>query len=64
MAYWIEAGWDEAAGVWIATSTEVPGLCAEAVSLEALIAVVVDLVRELLVAIAGRAPEATRRHQG
>ena len=50
MAYRVDAEWDEAAGVWIATSAEVPGLCAEAASLEALIAIVVDLVPELLVA--------------
>jgi hypothetical protein len=46
----VRAEWDDEAGVWIATSAEVPGLCAEAASLEALIAVVVDLVPELLVA--------------
>lgn len=50
MAYRIDADWDEVAGVWIATSAEVPGLCAEAATLEALIAVVVDLVPKLLVA--------------
>lgn len=50
MAYRIDAGWDEAAGVWIATSADVPGLFAEAANSEALIAVVVDLVPELLVA--------------
>jgi hypothetical protein len=50
MTYRVDAEWDEAAGVWIATSGEVPGLCAEAASLEALIAIVVDLVPELLVA--------------
>ena len=50
MAYRIDADWDEAAEVWIATSADVPGLCAKAASLEALIAVVVDLVLELLVA--------------
>lgn len=42
MAYRIDADWDETAGVWIATSGEVLGLCAEAATLEALIAVVVD----------------------
>ena len=50
MAYRVDADWDGAAGVWIATSVEVPGLCAEAASLEALIAIVVDLVPELLIA--------------
>jgi Domain of unknown function (DUF1902) len=50
MTYRVDAEWDEAAKVWIATSDDVPGLCAEAASLEALIAIVVDLVPELLVA--------------
>lgn len=50
MAHRINADWDDAAGIWIATSTEVQGLWTEAVSLEALIAIVVDLVPELLVA--------------
>ena len=50
MAYRVDAAWDEEAGVWIATSDEVPGLCAEADSLDALIAVVLELVPELLAA--------------
>ena len=50
MAYRVDADWDETAGVWIGTSVDVPGLCAEAVSLEALIAIVVELVPELLIA--------------
>ena len=49
-AYRVDAGWDESAKVWIATSADVPGLCAEAASLEALVAVVVDLMPTLLVA--------------
>ena len=39
MAHRINADWDDAAGIWIATSTEVQGLWTEAVSLEALIAI-------------------------
>jgi hypothetical protein len=58
VAYRFDADWDEAAGVWIATSEDVPGLCAEAASLEALIEVVVDLVPELLVANGVAAAEA------
>jgi hypothetical protein len=58
MAYRIDAGWYEVAEARIATSAEVPGLCAEAASLEALIAVVVDLVPELLVANGVAAAEA------
>lgn len=50
MAYRIDADWDEAAGVWIETGAEVLGLCTEAATLKALIAVVVDLAPELLVA--------------
>ena len=50
MAYRIDADWDEAARVWIATNADVSGLCAEAASPEALIAVVINLVPELLVA--------------
>ena len=59
MAYRVDADWDEAAGVWIATSDEVPSLCAEAASLEALIAIVVELVPELLVANGVAAAAAT-----
>ena len=50
MAYRVDAGWDEEAGVWVATSDDVPGLCAEAARLEALIEVVVELVPALLAA--------------
>jgi hypothetical protein len=49
-AYRVDVAWDEEAGVWIATSENVPGLCAEAASFDALVAVVADLVPELLVA--------------
>ncbi len=50
MVYRLDADRDEAAGVWIAISDEVPGHCAEAATLEALIAIVADLVPELLIA--------------
>lgn len=50
MAYRIDAEWDEAAGVWIATSAEVPGLCVEAASIETLIVIVENVVPELPVA--------------
>lgn len=49
-AYRVDIAWDEEARVWIATSEDVPGLCAEAASFDALIAVISDLVPELLVA--------------
>ena len=49
-AYAVRAEWDPEASVWTATSDDVPGLCAEAATLEELTAVVLDLVPELLVA--------------
>jgi hypothetical protein len=49
-AYRVDAAWDEAARVWIATSGDVPGLCAEAPTLGALIEVIVELVPDLLAA--------------
>lgn len=49
-AYRVDAAWDEAAAVWIATSEDVPGLCAEAATLDELLAVVLELVPELLAA--------------
>lgn len=48
-AYDIRAEWDEDAAVWIATSSDVPGLCCEAKTFEELLDVVVDLVPDLLV---------------
>jgi hypothetical protein len=56
--YRVHASWDEDAGVWIATSDDVPGLCAEADTLEALIAVILDLVPELLAANGAADPSA------
>ena len=49
-AYRVDAVWDESAGVWITTSDDVPGLCAEAATLDVLIEVVLDLAPELLAA--------------
>lgn len=46
--YEVTAEWDEAAGVWIATSEDVPGLCAQAASFDELAEVVAALVPELL----------------
>ena len=50
LAYRVDAAWDEVASVWIATSDDVPGLCAEAATLEALIDIVLGLAPELLAA--------------
>jgi hypothetical protein len=46
----VRAEWDERARVWIATSADVPGLCCEASAFEELVATVLGLVPELLVA--------------
>ena len=48
--YRVHAGWDDAAKVWIATSDDVPGLCAEAATLEELTAAILELAPTLLVA--------------
>ena len=42
------AQWDAEAGVWVATSEDVPGLCAEAASLEELLTIVGELIPELM----------------
>ena len=47
LAYRVDAAWDEVASVWIATSNDVPGLCAEAATLESLIDIVLGLEPEL-----------------
>lgn len=47
-AFVVNAEWDQEASVWIATSEDVPGLCAQAASLEELVEVVKGLVPELL----------------
>ena len=44
----VNAEWDQDANVWIATSEDVPGLCAQAATLEELVEVVKGLVPELL----------------
>ena len=46
----VRAEWDELARVWIATSADVPGLCCEAADFEELVATVLGIVPELLVA--------------
>ncbi len=56
--YRVRAEWDDEAQVWIATSDDVPGLCAEAGTLEELTTVVLDLVPELLAANGVTAPDA------
>jgi len=42
--YTVHAEWDPEASVWVATSGDVPGLCAEAPTVEELTAVVLELV--------------------
>lgn len=44
----ITADWDEEANVWVAESDDVPGLVAEAATLEALLAKLKVLVPEML----------------
>lgn len=44
----VNARWDKEASVWVATSTDVPGLVAEAESVEALITKLCVLIPELL----------------
>lgn len=46
--YRASAGWDGEAGVWVATSEEVPGLATEAPTLEALTEKLRILIPELL----------------
>lgn len=46
--YEIKAMWDPEAGVWVASSEEVPGLCTEAETLEILIKKLKTIVPELL----------------
>jgi predicted RNase H-like HicB family nuclease len=47
-SYRVTAEWDEEARVWVATSDDVPGLCTEADTVEALIAKLRVMVPELL----------------
>lgn len=44
----ISADWDQEAGVWVATSDDVPGLATEAATLEALLDKLRAMVPELL----------------
>ncbi|MDZ7753958.1 MAG: DUF1902 domain-containing protein [Gammaproteobacteria bacterium] len=44
----VEAEWDPEAGVWVATSEDVPGLATEAETLESLMAKLRVMVPELL----------------
>jgi predicted RNase H-like HicB family nuclease len=49
-AFRINASWDAEAGVWIATSEDIQGLCAQADTFDELCEVVTELAPELLVA--------------
>lgn len=44
----VRAEWDDEAGVWIATSEDVPGLCVEASTFDELVDVATELTPELL----------------
>lgn len=44
----VHAEWDDDAGVWMATSEDVPGLCVQADTLDELIAIATALAPELL----------------
>jgi predicted RNase H-like HicB family nuclease len=46
--FFVRADWDQEAGVWVATSDDVPGLVTEAETLEALSAKLEFMVPELL----------------
>jgi len=46
--YYVHADWDDEAKVWVATSSDVPGLATEADTAEALIAKLKVLIPELL----------------
>ena len=43
----VRAEWDDAAGVWVATSGDVPGLATESETLEALIATLKAMIPDL-----------------
>ncbi len=47
---YVHADWDAEAGVWVATSTDVPGLATEADTVEALVAKLETMIPELLAA--------------
>lgn len=44
----VTARWDSEAGVWVATSDDIPGLVTEAASLDALVKRIVDVAPELM----------------
>jgi predicted RNase H-like HicB family nuclease len=48
VAYHVKADWDPEAGVWVASSDDVPGLATEAETIEALTAKLRIMVPELL----------------
>ena len=48
--YQIQAGWDPEAGVWVATSADIPGLVTESETLEALTEKLRTMIPELLLA--------------
>jgi predicted RNase H-like HicB family nuclease len=48
LIYRVHADWDPEAGVWVATSDDVPGLATEASTIEALAAKLRIMVPELL----------------
>ena len=50
--YHVHADWDPEAGVWVATSDDVPGLATEAATLEAL----TEKLRTLVPRLAGGEP--------
>jgi predicted RNase H-like HicB family nuclease len=46
--YHVQADWDHEAGVWVATSEDVPGLATEAPTIEALAEKLLTMIPELL----------------
>ena len=61
MSYRINVCWDNDAGVWVATSNDVPGLVLESGSFDALLYKVRDAVPELL-ALNGKGSPSYRKH--
>lgn len=47
---YVHADWDAEAGVWVATSNDVPGLATEAETVEALVVKLESMIPELLAA--------------
>ena len=50
MRYYVHTDWDVEAGVWVATSNDVPGLATEADTVEALLVKLEGMIPELLAA--------------